>query len=468
MTVDGGTVKSSLPTQRRPVLGCRLPKRASILLLVALTASIATVLPTEASAEERPNILVIVTDDQRSTGTFQLMPEVRRLGAEGAIFDRAYATTPFCCPSRASIFTGLYAHNHLVTAGSLTFEEYSAVNDQSVIPDFKAAGYQTGFYGKYLNGWPQIAPAGFDDWAVMPSVGAYYSGEPWNVNGVQEPQDGTYSTHYLRDRALSFLASTETDDASPWLVFMDPITPHAPAKPEPGYADLPVSAFTPPSEEDRRDKPAWLRAITPPDVSHLISFRKKILRSLKSIDDMLGAVRQRLVETGEENTIIVFTSDNGMQWGDHGLIGKTTPYIPSVKVPLYVSWPGHIAPGRRSNIVALLDLPSTLLDLAGVPTSKVLDGRSIFGNPRSQLLLEFYSWPGYRVPTWKAFITPTLEYIEYYRLDGTFLTHEAYDMVDDRKQLRNLYRDGVAGNEPPPGSRRRLRRLATCDAAACP
>ena len=168
-----------------------------------------------------------------------------------------------------------------------------------------------------------------------------------------------------------------------------------------------------------------------------IRIRDRTLRSLKSIDDMLGAVRNRLEETGEENTIIVFTSDNGMQWGDHGLAGKTTPYIPSVRVLLYVSWPGHIAPGRRSNLVALLDLPTTLLDLAGVPTSKVLDGRSLFGNPRSQLLLEFYSWPGFSVPTWKAFVTPTLEYIEYYRLDGTYLTHEAYDMVDDRRQLRN-------------------------------
>lgn len=421
-----------------------------------------------AIAGERPNILVIVTDDQRSTGTFQLMPEVRGLGAEGAIFDRAYATTPYCCPSRASIFTGLYTHNHLVKKGSLTLDEYNAVNDKSVTPDFRAAGYQTGFYGKYLNGWPQIAPAGFDDWAIMPSVSAYYRGEPWNVNGMQEPQDGTYSTHFLRDRALSFLASTETDDPSPWLIFIAPITPHAPGPPEPAYADLPVTAFTPPSEEDRSDKPAWVRATTPPGVDKLIRIRDRTLRSLKSIDDMLGAVRDRLEETGEENTIIVFTSDNGMQWGDHGLAGKTTPYIPSVRVPLYVSWPGHIAPGRRSNLVALLDLPTTLLDLAGVPTSKVLDGRSLFGNPRSQLLLEFYSWPGFSVPTWKAFVTPTLEYIEYYRLDGTYLTHEAYDMVDDRRQLRNLYRDGVPGNEPPAGSHRRLRRLATCEGAACP
>ena len=461
-------MESSIPSQRRPVRGRRLLKRSPVLLLVALSASIATVVPTAASAEERPNILVIVTDDQRSTGTFQLMPEVKRLGSEGAIFDRAYATTPYCCPSRASILTGLYTHNHLVKKGSLTLDEYNAVNDKSVVPDFKTAGYQTGFYGKYLNGWPQIAPAGFDDWAIMPSVNAYYSGEPWNVNGVQEPQDGTYSTHFLRDRALSFLGSTETDDASPWLIFMNPITPHAPATPEPAYADLPVSAFTPPSEKDRSDKPAWLRATTPPLVDNLIRSRDKVLRSLKSIDDMLGAVRQRLAETGEEDTIIVFTSDNGMQWGDHGLVGKTTPYIPSVRVPLYVSWPGHIAPGRRSNIVALLDLPSTLLELASVPTSKVLDGRSLFGNPRSQLLLEFYSWPGFRVPTWKAFITPTLEYIEYYRLDGTYLAREAYDMVGDHQQLRNLYRDGVPGNQPPSGSSLRLRRLAACDGAACP
>jgi arylsulfatase A-like enzyme len=462
-------MESSLPTRRRPVLGRRLRTRYPVFLLVALTASILTVLPTPASAEERPNILMILTDDQRAKGSFETMPNVRRLGTEGAIFDNAYATTPFCCPSRASILTGLYTHNHPAKGGDLTDAEYSTVNNNSFVQDFDAAGYQTAFYGKYLNGWPTgIAPAGFDDWAIMPTVYDWYNGMPWNVNGVEESQDGTYSTHFIRDHALSFLAGTEGEDAGPWMMMLHTITPHSPATPEPAYEDLTVSDFTPRIEQDRRDKPAWVRHKTPVTVGKVIYQRTNMLRALKSIDDMLGALRQQLVATGEENTVIIFAADNGLQWGEHGLMGKTTPYIPSVRVPLYVSWPGQIAPGHRANLVGLLDLAPTLLGLTDVPSARIFDGRSLFGPARSQLLLEFWSWPGFYVPTWKAFLTPTMQYIEYYTLDGSYLTHEAYDMVNDRKQLRNLYRDGAPGNEPPSGSHRRLRRLATCDGAACP
>jgi arylsulfatase A-like enzyme len=446
-----------------------LMKRLPVLLLVVFSQSGLAVLPTVASAVERPNILMIVTDDQRARGSFELMPHVRRLRTEGAVFDNAYATTPYCCPSRASILTGLYAHNHRIRAAGPTLSQYNYVNSRSVVQDFQASGYQTGFYGKYLNGWPtSIAPAGFDDWAIMPSVLGWYEGHPWNVNGVAEPQDGTYSTHYIRDHALSFLAGTEADDAAPWLMMLDPITPHSPATPEPAYADLGVSPFAPRIEKDRRDKPAWVRNKGPVPASTIIEQRIEMLRALKSIDDMLGAVREQLVATGEENTIIIFAADNGLQWGEHGLKGKVTPYIPSVRVPLYVVWPGHISVGHRAKLVALLDLAPTLLELTGTPSTRTFDGRSLFGTARSQLLLEFYSWQGFYVPTWKAFLTPTLEYIEYYKLDGSYLTHEAYDMTRDPGQLSNLYRDGCSGNEPPPGSHVRLRRLAICDGTACP
>jgi arylsulfatase A-like enzyme len=445
-------------------------RKTLAVLATAAVLPIFTQVPASAAPNARPNILVIVTDDQRSKGSFELMPEVKRLGAEGAVFNNAFATTPFCCPSRASIFTGLYVHNHGIK-NSPTRNQYISVNSRSVVQDFHVAGYRTYFSGKYLNHWPyDIAPAGFDEWAIIPSVGAWYTGQPWNVNGAQEPQDGTYSTHYIRDHGLQFLADSEVeDDAAPWMMFLNPINPHGPATPEPAYANLPVSSFTPLFEKDRRDKPAYIRKRGPIAASSIRALRAKQLRSLKSIDDMLGAIRARLAETGEENTIIVFTSDNGLAWGEHGLGGKTTPYTPSVKVPLYVSWPGHITPGHRSNLVALLDLAPTFLRLANVPTTKVLDGRNIFGAPRKQLLLEFYSWKRYFVPTWKSFITPTLQYTEYYRLDGRFIEREAYNMARDPRQWTNLYRDGRPGNDPPiTGSHQRLRGLAACDGTACP
>ena len=204
-----------------------------------------------------------------------------------------------------------------------------------------------------------------------------------------------------------------------------------------------------------------------PRGSTTIRIRDRTLRSLKSIDDMLGAVRHRLEETGEENTIIVFTSDNGMQWGDHGLAGKTTPYIPSVRVLLYVSWPGHIAPAvvaptwwrswtfprPCSTWRAFLPPRCSTVAASSGTHARSFCSSSTAGPASACRRGRRSSRRRSSTSSTTASTGPT--------------THEAYDMVDDRRQLRNLYRDGVPGNEPPAGSHRRLRRLATCE-GACP
>ena len=443
-----------------------LGMRASVLILSLLGPMVPSL--AQAQVADRPNVLIVVTDDQRASGTLEAMPVLREwLRDGGATFRNAYATTPFCCPSRASIITGLYSHNHEVTGRDTA--HFPSANDSSVIGDFDDAGYQTGFYGKYLNGWPlDLAPKGFDDWAIMSRHSDWYAGRPWNVNGQEEHQDGRYSTHYIRDHALSFLGAAEEDDDAPWLLYLAPITPHRPATPEPSYEDAPVSSFTVPTEADRSDKPGWLRKLKPADPKSVRRQRASMLRSLMSIEDMLGSIRERLAADGEEDTIIVFTADNGLQWGEHGLTGKTTPYLPSVQVPLYVSWPGHVEPGSNyTNLVGLLDLAPTLLELTEVPTAKVFDGRSIFGESRRRLLLEYWGIANHYTPTWKAFLTRTFEYIEYYRNDGSRSGREAYDLTSDPHQLRNLFRDGHRGN-PSQKKGALLARLASCSGPSCP
>ncbi len=250
-------------------------------------------------------------------------------------------------------------------------------------------------------------------------------------------------------------------------MYLAPITPHVPAIPEEKYTDMPVGSYNPPGEKDRSDKPAWLRNSTPVRDQRIRYQRAKALRSLKSIDDMLGELRAKLAELGEEDTIIIFTSDNGMQWGDHGLKGKTTPYLPSVQVPLYMGGPGVI-PGRHKNLVGLLDLAPTLVSLTGIHTDKVFDGRSMFGDPRKMLLLEFWSWDEYKVPTWKAYLTEGFEYIEYYRPSGRLIEREAYNLNRDRGQLNNLFGDHRPSNDPSRSKGKLLAQLASCRGASCP
>src|SRR5918996_113082 len=177
-----------------------------------------------------PNVLVIVTDDQR-TGTMVAMPKTLQwLGNGGVTFDQAYVTTPSCCPSRASIFSGRYVHNHGVRQQGLGSNLDQRTTLQRYLRD---AGYRTAMAGKFLNRWPLDRPPPYFD-RFAQANGGYYD-QVWDVDGwVRRVPD--YSTSFIGDRALEYLAGFERDDARPWFLYLAPFAPHDPRVPERRYA----------------------------------------------------------------------------------------------------------------------------------------------------------------------------------------------------------------------------------------
>jgi arylsulfatase A-like enzyme len=438
-------------------------------------AESATVQQITPEVGEPPNVVIILTDDQRESGTMQMLPAVRRIfGRGGTRYTQAYATTPNCCPSRASIFTGRYAHNHRVKRNIIG--DAPQLNQQSTVQRYlRDQGYRTGIYGKYLNNWePTESPPHFDDWAVFSRPNHYYDVN-FNVNGVVR-NIGGYSNRFIAKRSLKFLRDSEADDTRPWFLYMAPYAPHMPAVAEPAYRSLrirPMLISPGRAEYDRLDKPSHIQ-VRRASVGRAADIRKKQLRSLRSVDDMVNEVFAELDRLGEVNTLAFFLSDNGFLWAEHGVIGKTMPYIESVKVPFFVRWPGRVPAGAQdSRIVANIDLAPTILDAAGLQPDPGLsmDGRSLFtGAQRDHLLLEYWPEASGRPPMWASIITPTYQYVEYYGFDEvTPLYSEYYDLFSDPWQLTNFLGDQDSSNDPAvPELSQRLSQDRTCSGVHCP
>lgn len=423
--------------------------------LMCLAVPLGDQAPAEPST--RPNILIILTDDQRVSGTMSLMPETRRVfERNGTEFTQAFATTPLCCPSRASIFTGRYAHNH----GVKNNEAAGLLSQESTVQRYlKDVGYRTAIFGKFFNSWPiRTDPPYFDRWAVFPSSGLVSSGTDWNVNGAVRAV-ATYSTDYLADRAVRFLGGSEDRDEQPWLMYLSTAAPHVPAHPERDYADAPVGHWRGnPAvfERDRSDKPPFVRerSVTRDQVQMV---RRNQLRSLMSVDDLVDRVFGALERLDDkENTLAFFMSDNGFLWGEHGLYAqgsqKRSPYKPSVKIPLFMRWPGHVEAGAaKRRLSANIDVAPTILDATSVrpEAGYPVDGTSLLGDKlRKRLLLEHYGDLG-KIPEWAATLTSAFEYVEYYGEDSLTPTfREYYDLKSDPWQLKNLLADGDPQNDP--------------------
>jgi N-acetylglucosamine-6-sulfatase len=408
----------------------------------------------------RPNVLLIVTDDQRSD-TLNVMPIVRHtIGRHGVTFRNAFVVNPVCCPSRASILTGAYSH----TTGVYTngaFEPYGgfdAFRDRHTIAtSLHAAGYATGFAGKYLNGYhSRYVPPGWDSWFAIvrrsQRYGYYYRYDA-NVDGTirhfgDAPED--YATTAASERAASFIRSVPEDQ--PFFFMLTPPSPHAPATPGPGDGDAfrGMGFPKPPSfdEVDVSDKPAYVRAhprISASRRKALAEFRLDQLRALLSVDRAVGRLVDVLANTGRlEETLIVFTSDNGFLWGEHRIADKNVPYEESIRVPMVVRY-DPLTDGRSSKRMVLnIDLAPTIARLAGVELPGA-DGRSFTsllrhprGRWRKAFLVEHY---GSHVPTYCAVRTRSWIYVRYATGE-----REAYSLERDPYELRNRIR-ALAGSE---------------------
>lgn len=454
-----------------------MTRTRSVLAAIIATGMLAASGPSEvgrAQTFQPPNFVVIVTDDQRAD-TMDVMPKTTNwFGTRGRRFTNGFATTPLCCPSRASIFTGRYSHNHRVRTNDDAFR----LDQETTIQYYlQSAGYRTALFGKYLNKVHRDPPY-FDNWAIPRT--RHYAGTYWDLDG-QRTFIQTYSTSFLADRAASFLSASENTDDVPWLMFITPQAPHTPFTVEAQYSDDPVPPWNPdPSinERDVSDKPAYIQNKDRVDVERAERTRQLQLQTLLSVDDLVDEVFTKLEETGElDNTYVFYTSDHGYSWADHRLFSagalKNTPYTNSTKVPFFMYEPPAVSGADDDRLVGNIDLAPTMIDLAEVPApvDPPMDGRTLVGDWRREwLLLEWWKARGQSgIPPWRSLRSSDAQYTEYLNRRGKVIDREYYDLVDDPHQLENVLGDGRKRNDPDKRSlRRRLRRYSDCSGGSCP
>ena len=431
-------------------------------LLVVLSAACTS--DDEPPQADGPNILVILSDDQRDDVTG--MTALRQwLGDGGTRFTNTFATTPLCCPSRASIFSGRYAHNHGVQSNT-TPENLD--QSRTIQRYLRRAGYRTGLIGKYLNTWPvEQAPPNFTDFAMF---GDGYIDEQFNIDGEVREVKG-YTTDIVRDFATQMLTEWERNDDRPWFLFLSPYAPHSPYRAADRYRDDPLPVWEPePSvrEEDRSDKPPWVKKQH--EAKRGSRHAGYQIRNLYALDDLIDEVMVKLGLLGERReTLVFFLSDNGYLWGDHGLLGKGPPYTASVKIPMFVRWPGHFEEGAVDRrMVANIDVPATILDASGVEPGAPIDGRSLLSDHRrDHILLEYWEYK-WHVPSWASIRTPDAQYVEYYDDAGEVTFTEFYDLERDPWQLENLLATGGVSSERVEELAQMLEAERGCEVGSCP
>ena len=450
--------------------------RSAFGMAILVTGIGSPLVPPSADVAEgapRPNVLIILTDDQR-IGSMGVLPTVRQqFGAQGTAFDEFFVTTPLCCPSRASIFTGRYMHNHGVDQNDTS--AILSIDPRTMLPYyFQKSGYRTAIFGKYFNPWPfGRDPPNFDRWAV---TNVRYYNSQFNVQGTVK-RIKKYTTTYVGDRAVDFIEDS-SESPRPWFLYLAPTAVHDPSEPEARYVDARVPPFeTNPAvlEKDLSDKPSSAR-LRQESLRETKKRRALQLRTLLSVDDLVARVMKALRRTGEEDTIAIFTSDNGYFWGEHGLYDKRFPYIEAIKVPFYLRWPGHVTKGAvDSRLAANIDIAPTVLEAAGITPGHEVDGKSLLQDwDRDRLLIEYARDipPLDVVPPWAGLLTSGSEYVEYYNDSGGITFREYYDREADPWQLTNVLGDDDPTNDLSPTVLRALSEQlasdASCRGTDCP
>ena len=348
-------------------------------------------------ASQRPSIVIILTDDQPAQ-TLWAMPRTERLlAAHGVKFTSFYDSVALCCPARAALLTGRYAHSTSVYGnapphgGAFTFHRRHD-DLETLAVWLHRAGYRTGLFGKYLNGYKGgFVPPGWDIFTTS----ARYWGGPGYVQGVKKfYPPTTYMPTFMGSRAAHFIRSVPRN--RPVFAYYAPYAPHAHPSPEPRYAHMHVCwhchGWPTPDFNERNvsDKPAIERRplLSRPERTAVRHFRTLQVRTLQSVDVKVGRIVAALSDTGRlDNTIIVFMSDNGVMWGSHRFSAdsKQNAYRKASRVPLIIRYDRLGATPRvESRLVGNVDLAPTLADLAGVRAAASVEGTSfapILRNP---------------------------------------------------------------------------------------
>lgn len=444
-------------------------------LLAAIVCS--TLLVSTVQAAQRPNVVFILTDDQRwdalsCMGNSHLQtPNIDRLAEEGALFKNHFCTTSLCSPSRASILGGLYAHTHGVVNN---FTDYPG--DLPTFPrQLQKAGYETAYIGKWHMGEKDDSKRpGFDHFITHQGQGKYFDTEFRENNGKREVVPGYYTT-VITDMAIDWLKEQEDE---PFLLMMGHKAPHSFYFPEPKYEHAfdhvripyPESAF------QLDDKPTWIKQRLStwhgiygplfdwrkdfPDTSAagMIAFEnmtRAYWGTILSVDDSVGRIYHQLQRMGElDNTLFIFTSDNGLLNGEHGMVDKRTAHEASLRIPLVVRYPASVSPKFPKVIEAqtlTLDFAPTILEICGaepLPTVHGMSWAKLLEGDDPNFRTSWYYEYNYEVqfpytPNVRAIRTDDWKYIRYPHGDGSPDKHmaELYNLKTDVEERHNLATD---------------------------
>ena len=466
------------------------------------------VLLTNAShGETRPNIVFVFSDDHATQAISAYggrlakvapTPNLDRIAEQGMRFNRCMVTNSICGPSRATILTGKYSHKN----GFYTNEATVFDGTQQTFPKLlQKAGYQTAIIGKWhLSG----KPTGFDHWEILPGQGSYYN--PDFINKEGKHRETGYVTKIVTDKAKKWLDERNKD--KPFILMVQHKAPHRAWDPAPKYLTLfddveipePETLFddysgrgTAARDQDMtiektmtlgrdlkvKEKDVtgnfmtrgygrlnpeqatlWDAAYQKKNDAFLAAklkgkaltqwkyqrYTKDYLRCVKSVDDSIGELQEYLTKSGlAENTVFIYSSDQGFYLGEHGWFDKRFMFDESYRTPLLVSWPGKIKPGSVSqDLVSNLDFAETFLDLAGAKIPEDMQGASLVpifkgstpADWRSSHYYHYYEYPGWHmVQRHEGVYDGRYKLMRYYDVDEW----ELYDMKSDPKEMKSMY-----------------------------
>ncbi|MGC4107598.1 MAG: sulfatase [Thermomicrobiales bacterium] len=435
----------------------------------------------------QPNIVFIMSDDHAAHAisaygsVINETPQIDRIADDGARFDNCFCTNALCAPSRATILTGLHSHLN----GVLTLSDEIDGRQDTFPKRLQAAGYQTAIFGKWHLGHGGDAdPTGFDRWSILPDQGLYHDPE-FYVDGELTTFPG-YVTDLITDFSLDWLEARDRE--RPFMLMVHHKAPHRPWEPDEKHAhlyddiDIPIPPtfdddYRNRSEAAKNAKMRIDRDLTFVDVKadvpeglsaaerkHWLYQRyiKDYLRCVAAIDDNVGRVLDYLDREGlAENTVVVYTSDQGFFLGDHGWYDKRFMYEESLRMPFLMRWPGVIPAGSTvETMVSNLDFAQTFLDMAGVEAGPAMQGGSFAGIARGEAMPE--GWPDalyyrywmhlshHHVPAHYGIRTRDRKLIYYYgealgtrdSIDQpTTPEWEFFDLSRDPMELNNVYDD---------------------------
>jgi len=437
-------------------------------LLCFATLLVAPLAALQAADAKRPNILYIMADDHAAHAISAYgsrvnhTPNIDRLATEGIRFDRVFAVNSICTPSRASILTGKYSHLN----GVPVFNRFDG-SQPTVAKYLQAAGYYTGMIGKWHL---ESDPTGFDKWTILPGQGNYFN--PAFLEPAGRRVINGYVTDIITDLSIEFLKHRPPDQ--PFFLMCHHKAPHRNWQPDAKHKAMFADKIIPEPDTLRDDYATRTDAIhectqkvlenlNPNDTKGpppagltgdaLLKWKyqrymQDYLACVQSVDDNVGRILDYLDKAGlADNTIVIYTSDQGFFLGDHGLFDKRFMYDESIRMPFLVRWPGVIKPGSSQSAMGInVDFAPTFMEAAGLPVPADMQGRSLLpllkgerpADWRTSWYYRYYHDPGdHNTRAHYGVRTETHKLIYFWKIDQW----EMYDLVKDPAELHNVYQD---------------------------